>query len=43
MAQQQQQEKEKPRTWFERNGGTVIMLGVFGLLVLVVVVKNACG
>jgi len=34
---------ERPRTWFERNGGVIVILFVFGMVALMVVAKNACG
>lgn len=31
---------EKPKTWMEKHGGSLLILATFGLLVLMVVVKN---
>ncbi|MBI5501155.1 MAG: hypothetical protein HY907_12995 [Deltaproteobacteria bacterium] len=34
---------EPKRSWGEKHGGTIVICLTFGILVLVVVAKNACG
>jgi hypothetical protein len=37
------QSDEPQRSWKEKHGGTVVICLTFGVLVLLVVAKNACG
>ncbi|MBI5489895.1 MAG: hypothetical protein HY905_21345 [Deltaproteobacteria bacterium] len=37
------QTAERQRSWIEKHGGTVVICLTFGVLVLTVVAKNACG
>jgi len=34
--------EEKPRSFMEKHGGTIYILGAFGLVALLVVVRAAC-